>query len=149
GPLARYYTHPPGERPDPNTATHFGPVWRPNRPQNRRLCQLTHRGIGILGVVAPMPAVQVILATCGAVSGLRLERPRIRLNDRRILSAMASFCGVEPARHGDFFITLDKLDKIGREGVERELREGGYDAGAISKLFTLVLSSDGGSSGSL
>ena len=148
-PLARYYAHHRAELPDPFKAIQIGPVWRAERPQKGRFRQFTQCDIDILGVISEIAEVELILATSEALIELGLERPRIRLNDRRILSAMASFCGVEPDRHGDFFITLDKLDKIGREGVERELREAGYDAGAISKLFTLVLSSDGGSSSSL
>jgi len=148
-PLARYYAHHRAELPDPFKAIQIGPVWRAERPQKGRFRQFTQCDIDILGVISEIAEVELILATSEALIELGLERPRIRVNDRRILSAMASFCGVEPDRHGDFFITLDKLDKIGREGVERELREAGYDAGAISKLFTLVLSSDGGSSSSL
>jgi histidyl-tRNA synthetase len=148
-PLARYYAHHRAELPDPFKAIQIGPVWRAERPQKGRFRQFTQCDIDILGVVSEIAEVELILATSEALIELGLERPRIRVNDRRILSAMASFCGVEPDRHGDFFITLDKLDKIGREGVERELSEAGYDAGAISKLFTLVLSSDGGSSSSL
>jgi histidyl-tRNA synthetase len=148
-PLARYYAHHRAELPDPFKAIQIGPVWRAERPQKGRFRQFTQCDIDILGVVSEIAEVELILATSEALIELGLERPRIRVNDRRILSAMASFCGVEPDRHGDFFITLDKLDKIGREGVERELGEAGYDAGAISKLFTLVLSSDGGSSSSL
>jgi histidyl-tRNA synthetase len=148
-PLARYYAHHRAELPDPFKAIQIGPVWRAERPQKGRFRQFTQCDIDILGVISEIAEVELILATSEALIELGLERPRIRLNDRRILSAMASFCGVEPDRHGDFFITLDKLDKIGREGVERELREAGYDAGAISKLFALVLSSDGGSSSSL
>lgn len=148
-PLARYYAHHRAELPDPFKAIQIGPVWRAERPQKGRFRQFTQCDIDILGVVSEIAEVELILATSEALIELGLERPRIRVNDRRILSAMASFCGVEPDRHGDFFITLDKLDKIGREGVERELREAGYDASAIAKLFTLVLSSNGGSSSSL
>lgn len=148
-PLARYYANHRAELPDPFKAIQIGPVWRAERPQKGRFRQFTQCDIDILGVVSEIAEVELILATSEALVELGLERPRIRVNDRRILSAMASFCGVEPDRHGDFFITLDKLDKIGREGVERELREAGHDAGAISKLFTLVLASDGGSSSSL
>src|SRR5438093_8312404 len=77
--------------------------------------------------------IELILATSSALVALGLEQPRIRVNDRRVLAAMASHCGVDAARHGEFFIKLDKLDKIGRDGVERELREAGYDEGAIGK----------------
>jgi histidyl-tRNA synthetase len=148
-PLARYYAHHRAELPDPFKAIQIGPVWRAERPQKGRFRQFTQCDIDILGVGSEVAEVELILATAEALIELGLVHPRIRLNDRRILSAMASFCGVEPARHGDFFITLDKLDKIGREGVERELREAGHDVGAISKLFALVLSGDGESSSSL
>src|SRR5262249_6290221 len=148
-PLARYYAHHRAELPDPFKAIQIGPVWRAERPQKGRFRQFTQCDIDILGVGSEVAEVELILATAEALIELGLEHPRIRLNDRRILSAMASFCGVEPARHGDFFITLDKRDKIGREGVERELREAGHDVGAISKLFALVLSGDGESSSAL
>jgi histidyl-tRNA synthetase len=93
-------------------------------------------------VASEIAEIELILATSEALVALGLEQPRIRLNDRRVLSAMASHCGVDATRHGEFFIILDKLDKIGREGVERELREAGYDEGAIGKLFELFLSAD-------
>src|SRR5262249_40316044 len=148
-PLARYYADNHAQLPDPLKAIQIGPVWRAERPQKGRFRQFTQCDIDILGVGSEVAEVELILATAEALIELGLERPRIRLNDRRILSAMASFCGVEPARHGDFFITLDKLDKLGREGVERELREAGHDVGRISRLFALVLSGDGESSSAL
>jgi histidyl-tRNA synthetase len=148
-PLARYYAHHRAELPDPFKAIQIGPVWRAERPQKGRFRQFTQCDIDILGVVSEIAEIELILATSEALIGLGLERPRIRLNDRRILTAMATLCGVDPGRHGDFFITLDKLDRIGREGVERELRQAGHDEGAISKLFALVLSPDDGSSGTL
>jgi histidyl-tRNA synthetase len=148
-PLARYYAHHRAVLPDPFKAIQVGPVWRAERPQKGRFRQFTQCDIDILGVVSEMAEIELILATSEALIELGLERPRIRLNDRRILTAMATLCGVDSARHGDFFITLDKLDKIGREGVERELREAGHDEGAISKLFALVLSPGEGSSGNL
>ena len=148
-PLARYYAHHRAELPDPFKAIQIGPVWRAERPQKGRFRQFTQCDIDILGVVSEIAEIELMLATSEALIELGLERPRIRLNDRRILTAMATLCGVDPSRHGDFFITLDKLDKIGRTGVERELREAGHDEGAISKLFALVLSPDDGSSGTL
>lgn len=144
-PLTRYYAHHRAVLPDPFKAIQIGPVWRAERPQKGRFRQFTQCDIDILGVVSEIAEIELILATAEALIDLGLEHPTIRLNDRRILTAMATLCGVEADRHGDFFITLDKLDKIGREGVERELREAGHDAAAISKLFALVLSPDGSS----
>jgi histidyl-tRNA synthetase len=136
-PLTRYYAHNRAALPDPFKAIQIGPVWRAERPQKGRFRQFTQCDIDILGVASEIAEIELILATSEALIELGLERPRIRLNDRRILTAMASFCGVAPARHGEFFVTLDKLDKLGRDGVARELREAGHDESAIVKLFAL------------
>jgi histidyl-tRNA synthetase len=137
-PLTRYYAQNRAALPDPFKAIQIGPVWRAERPQKGRFRQFTQCDIDILGVASEIAEIELILATSQALIELGLERPSIRLNDRRILMAMASFCGVDPSRHGDFFVTLDKLDKIGRDGVARELRAAGHDAGAIAKLFGLL-----------
>src|SRR5437867_4851795 len=134
-PLARYYAHNRAVLPDPFKAIQIGPVWRAERPQKGRFRQFTQCDIDILGVASEIAEIELILATSEALIGLELERPRIRVNDRRILTAMATQCGFDAARHGEFFITLDKLDKIGREEVARELREGGHDEAAVAKLF--------------
>jgi histidyl-tRNA synthetase len=144
-PLARYYAHNRATLPDPFKAIQIGPVWRAERPQKGRFRQFTQCDIDILGVASEIAEIELILATCAALVELGLEQPRIRVNDRRILAAMATHCGVAAPRHGEFFITLDKLDKIGREGVERELREAGYDDGGIAKLFDLFFSTEDGS----
>ena len=144
-PLARYYAHNRATLPDPFKAIQIGPVWRAERPQKGRFRQFIQCDIDTLGVASEIAEIELILATSSALVALGLEQPRIRLNDRRVLSAMASHCGVDFARHGEFFVILDKLDKIGREGVERELREGGFHEGAIGKLFDLFLSPDGDS----
>ena len=141
-PLARYYAHNRATLPDPFKAIQIGPVWRAERPQKGRFRQFTQCDIDILGVASEIAEIELILATSAALVALCLERPRIRVNDRRILSAMATHCGVDARRHGEFFVILDKLDKIGREGVERELREAGHDDAGIAKLFDLFLSTE-------
>jgi len=141
-PLARYYAHNRATLPDPFKAIQIGPVWRAERPQKGRFRQFTQCDIDVLGVASEIAEIELILATSAALVALGLEQPRIRVNDRRILAAMATHCGVDASRHGEFFITLDKLDKIGPEGVERELREAGYDDGAIAKLFELFRSTE-------
>ena len=143
-PLARYYAHNRATLPDPFKAIQIGPVWRAERPQKGRFRQFIQCDIDILGVASEIAEIELILATASALIALGLEQPKIRLNDRRVLSAMATHCGVDFARHGEFFVILDKLDKIGRDGVERELREAGFNEGAIGKLFELFLSGDGG-----
>src|SRR5438093_3178321 len=136
-PLARYYANNRATLPDPFKAIQIGPVWRADRPQKGRFRQFTQCDIDILGVASEIAEIELILATAEALIGLGLERPTIRLNDRRILAAIAEHCGFAPDRQNDFFVTLDKLDKIGREEVARELREGGHDEAAVAKLFAL------------
>ncbi len=140
-PLARYYAHHRSELPDPFKAIQIGPVWRAERPQKGRFRQFTQCDIDILGVASEVAEIELILATAEALLALGLERPTIRLNDRRLLTAVAAHCGFDAARQADVFVTLDKLDKIGREGVERELRLAGHDERAISRLFALVVPS--------
>jgi histidyl-tRNA synthetase len=137
-PLARYYAHHRSELPDPFKAIQIGPVWRAERPQKGRFRQFTQCDIDILGVASEVAEIELILATAEALLALGLERPTIRLNDRRLLTAVAAHCGFDAARQADVFVTLDKLDKIGREGVERELRLAGHEARAISRLLALV-----------
>ena len=144
-PLARYYAHNRATLPDPFKAIQIGPVWRAERPQKGRFRQFTQCDIDILGVASEIAEIELILATSAALVALGLEQPRIRVNDRRVLAAIATHCGVDATRHGEFFVILDKLDKIGRDGVERELREAGYDERAIGTLFELFRSAEGGS----
>jgi histidyl-tRNA synthetase len=138
-PLARYYAHNRATLPDPFKAIQIGPVWRAERPQKGRFRQFTQCDIDILGVASEIAEIELILATAAALVALGLEQPRVRVNDRRILAAMATHCGVDAARHGEFFIVLDKLDKIGPDGVERELLAAGYDQFAIASLFGFAL----------
>jgi histidyl-tRNA synthetase len=136
-PLARYYANNRATLPDPFKAIQIGPVWRADRPQRGRFRQFTQCDIDILGVASEVAEIELILATSEALIGLGLERPTIRVNDRRILAAIAEHCGFDTDRQSDFFVTLDKLDKVGREGVERELRADGHRETAIARLFTL------------
>ncbi len=140
-PLARYYAHNRAQLPDPFKAIQLGPVWRAERPQKGRFRQFTQCDIDILGVASEVAEIELILATSDALIALGLERPRIRLNDRRILTAVATHCGFAADRHGEVFVTLDKLDRIDREGAGRELRAAGHDERAIARLLALVLPS--------
>src|SRR2546421_5486374 len=140
-PLARYYAENHARLPDPLKAIQIGPVWRAERPQKGRFRQFTQCDIDILGIASEVAEIELVLATAEALLALGLERPTIRLNDRRLLTAVAAHCGFDGARQADVFVTLDKLDKIGREGVERELRLAGHDERAISRLFALVVPS--------
>jgi histidyl-tRNA synthetase len=134
-PLVRYYAHNQARLPQPLKAIQIGPVWRAERPQHGRYRQFTQCDIDILGVASEVAEIELILATTEALAALGLKDLTVRLDDRRVLGAMVAHCGFDPARAGSVFIALDKLDKIGRDGVAAELREAGHPATAVDRLL--------------
>jgi histidyl-tRNA synthetase len=138
-PLARYYAENHAQLPDPLKAIQIGPVWRAERPQKGRYRQFTQCDIDVLGAAAPLVEIELILATCEALrAAFGLPELTVRINDRRILSRIARHCGFAEGEEGGFFITFDKLDKVGAEGVLAELREAQRDARAIERFETLL-----------
>ena len=141
-PLARYYAENHARLPDPLKAIQIGPVWRAERPQKGRYRQFTQCDIDVLGVAGILSEVELILATCEALTRLGLGDLTVRVNDRRVLALIARHCGFAPDRQGSFFIAFDKLDKVGRDGVLAELREAGHAASAVAgfeKLLPVLL----------
>src|SRR6185503_13495374 len=113
-PLSRYYAQNHAKLPNPLKAIQIGPVWRAERPQKGRFRQFTQCDIDVLGWGGPVVEVELILATCDALAALGLADLTVRINDRRLLAAIARTCGFAEGRQGSFFIAFDKLDKIGR-----------------------------------
>jgi len=99
----------------------IGPVWRAERPQKGRYRQFTQCDIDILGVASEIAEIELILATTEALGALGLEGLTVRINDRRLLGAMASWCGFAQERHTSVFITLDKWDKLAPAEIRQEL----------------------------
>jgi histidyl-tRNA synthetase len=113
-------------------------VWRAERPQKGRFRQFTQCDIDVLGVASPLVEIELILATTDALTRLGLADLTVRINDRRLLTALARHCGFPEASHAAFFITFDKLERLGAEGVLRELGEGGHDAAAVRRFEALL-----------
>jgi histidyl-tRNA synthetase len=137
-PLARYYAENHARLPDPLKAIQIGPVWRAERPQKGRFRQFTQCDIDVLGSASPVVEIELILATTDALTRLGLTDLTVRINDRRLLTAIARHCGFPEASHGAFFIAFDKLDKIEAAGVLRELTEGGHNASAVRRFESLL-----------
>jgi histidyl-tRNA synthetase len=140
-PLVRYYAHNHARLPQPLKAIQIGPVWRAERPQLGRYRQFTQCDIDILGVASEVAEIELILATTEALAALGLKDLTVRLNDRRLLTALVAHCGFDPARAGSVFIALDKLDKVGARSVADELREAGHPAPAVDRLLEVLASS--------
>ncbi len=136
-PLVRYYSNHTNELPSPFKALQMGNVWRADRPQRGRYRQFMQCDIDIFGENSNLAEIELILATTTTIGKLGFKNFEIRINDRRMLKAMASYAGFDEASFDSVFITLDKMDKIGIEGVTEELLENGFDKGCVDKYLAL------------
>jgi histidyl-tRNA synthetase len=130
-PLARFYASHRAELPSVFRAIQIAPVWRAERPQKGRYRQFVQCDIDIIGEASQLAEVELITATSAVLSTLGLQGCTIRINDRRILAGILHYCGFAEERFGSALISIDKLDKIGAEGVVKELSETGPDAAAV------------------
>ncbi len=122
-PLARYYAGHANELPSPFKAMQIGSVWRADRPQRGRFRQFTQCDIDILGEAGPLAEIELILATTAMLGKLDFRNFTVCINDREILRAMAAYSGFKEEDYDEVFISLDKMDKIGQEGVAQELKD--------------------------
>lgn len=136
-PLVRFYANNAGQLPAPFKALQIGNVWRADRPQRGRYRQFMQCDIDILGEPTNLAEIELILATTTTLGKLGFRNFEIRINDRKILKAMAAYAGFAEETYDNIFITLDKMDKIGLEGVEKELVEDGYAQDSITKYLEL------------
>jgi len=136
-PLVRFFAAHEAELPSPFKSLQMGNVWRADRPQRGRFRQFMQCDIDILGEASNLAEIELILATTTTLGKLGFRDFQIRMNDRQILKAMAAASGFQEADFDEVFIILDKLDKIGVEGVEKELLEAGYEQGVVSRYLEL------------
>ena len=136
-PLSRYYSNHMNELPSPFKALQMGNVWRADRPQRGRFRQFMQCDIDILGEPTILAEIELILATTTLLGKLDFQNFTIRINDRRILKAMAAYSGFPAESFDTVFIILDKMDKIGLEGVAEELAKEGFAQQAIDTYLGL------------
>ena len=118
-------------------ALQMGNVWRADRPQRGRYRQFMQCDIDILGEPSNLAEIELILATTTLLGKLDFENFTIRINNRKILKGIAAFCGFPEEEYDEVFIILDKMDKIGMDGVVAELLEAGYAGESVEKCKTL------------
>jgi histidyl-tRNA synthetase len=133
-PLTRFYGNNHASLPMPFRALQVGPVWRADRPQRGRYRQFYQCDIDMIGEPSVLAETELIEATSEALASVGLEGTTIRLSDRRLLAALAADAGVPESTWDAFFITLDKLDKIGWDGVRSELAELGFSAAGVAAV---------------
>ena len=136
-PLSRYYSNNANELPAPFKALQMGDVWRADRPQRGRFRQFMQCDIDILGEPTYLAEIELVLATTTLLGKLDFHNFTIRINDRRILKAMAQYSGFPAESFDTVFIILDKMDKIGIEGVAEELEKEGFAKESIDTYLGL------------
>lgn len=136
-PLARFYANNNAAIPNPFKSIQVGSVWRAESPQAGRFRQFTQCDIDIMGVKSMFAELDLLEATSAALLNLGFEKFVIRINDRRILSELALHCDFDSTRLDSVFIAVDKLDKIGLEGIAGELRANGHADTAVDKLLSI------------
>ena len=136
-PLSRYYSNNANEFPAPFKALQMGNVWRADRPQRGRFRQFMQCDIDILGEPTYLAEIELVLATTTLLGKLDFQNFTIRINDRRILKAMAQYSGFPAESFDTVFIILDKMDKIGIEGVAEELEKEGFAKESIDTYLGL------------
>ena len=134
-PLVRYYSNHSAELPNPFKALQMGNVWRADRPQRGRYRQFMQCDIDILGDASNLAEIELILATTTTLGRIGFKNFEVRINDRRILRALALNCGFPEEKLDEIFIILDKMDKIGTDGVRAELVEAGFDADKVDSYI--------------
>lgn len=146
-PLVRYYSNNANDLPAPFKALQMGNVWRADRPQRGRYRQFMQCDIDILGEPSNLAEIELILATTTTLGKLGFKNFQIRINERRILKSMAAYSGFAEEDYDTVFIILDKMDKIGLDGVAEELEKEGYAKESIEKylgLFKGIETADNG-----
>ncbi|MCU1545748.1 MAG: hisS [Homoserinimonas sp.] len=131
-PLARFYATHRTALPSVFRSIQIAPVWRAERPQKGRFRQFVQCDIDIIGEAGPLAEIELITATSAALDALGLRGCTIRVNDRRILICLLNFWQVPAELHERALISIDKLDKIGADGVAAELAALGIDTEGLA-----------------
>jgi len=133
-PLSRYFATNQNRLPLPFRAFQAGPVWRAERPQRGRYRQFIQCDIDIIGESSIFAECELLSGSIDALRAIGLSQVRVRLNDRRLLLALLAAFGFTEQLAASALITIDKVDKIGVDGVARSLRDDGCPDGAVAQL---------------
>ena len=135
-PFARYVVQHQNEITFPFKRYQIQPVWRADRPQKGRFREFFQCDADVVGSTSLWQEVEFVQLYDAVFSKLGLKGVTIKINNRKILSGIAETIGAED-KLIDFTVALDKLDKIGEEGVKKEMREKGISDEALQKLQPL------------
>jgi histidyl-tRNA synthetase len=139
-PLARVVAQYQSKLPRLFKRYQIQPVWRADRPARGRFREFYQCDVDALGSTSPAVEAELCAAVSDALTELGFHDFVIRINHRELLTAILSHAGVGAHQHGDALIALDKLDKIGPQGVDAELANRGIEEQARNALLQVFLS---------
>jgi histidyl-tRNA synthetase len=134
-PLARVVAEHRGTLPKFFKRYQIQPVWRADRPARGRFREFYQCDVDAIGSTSPVVEAEILGAVSEVLERLGFAEFSLRINHRRILSALLTKAQVADAQHGDALVALDKLDKIGPDGVRREFAGRGIDQSAADRLM--------------
>ncbi len=143
-PLARYVAMHEHKLQMPFRRYHIAPVWRGDRPQKGRYREFFQCDIDIVGVQGMAADAEVISVITTTLDRLGFEEFTVHINSRKILTGIGIYAGVPDEQLGDLYRSIDKLDKIGLDGVRKELTAGGIAADVIDRMLELLQLRDAG-----
>ncbi|MBL8155350.1 MAG: histidine--tRNA ligase [Anaerolineae bacterium] len=139
-PLARVVAQYENEIKLPFKRYQLSPVFRAERPQRGRYREFYQCDADIVGIGSMMADAEIISLVVTALRRLGFRQFSVKINNRKLLTAMGQYAGVPDAQLGDLYRSVDKFDKIGAEGVEKELVERGLEAAAVRRMMGLIQS---------
>ena len=137
-PLSRYVTMHENDLQFPFRRYHIAPVWRAERPQKGRYREFYQCDADIVGIPEMTADAEIISVVTTALRRLGFQDFAVKINNRKILTGVGMYAGVPDSQLGDLYRSIDKLDKIGLSGVEKELREGGLSEDAVRRMLDLL-----------
>ncbi|MEO1235124.1 MAG: histidine--tRNA ligase [Myxococcota bacterium] len=138
-PLARVYAAHAGRLPSVFRRYQIQPVWRADSPGRGRFREFYQCDVDVVGAAGPTVEAEVVGAVSSCLDELGFESSEIRLNHRGLLRALVEVAGIPLALETAAIVALDKLDKIERAGVAKEMVDKGVEAGAADRLLDIVL----------
>ena len=141
-PLSRYYAANRAKLPNPFKVIQTDRVFRAERPQKGRMREFVQCDIDILGDESMNAEIELIDVTARAMQAIGFKDFTVNINDRRMLRGMLSAMGFAADQLDSVCITFDKMDKIGAEGVRKELQEKEFAAEAIDALTAFLEAGD-------
>ncbi|MBP8974838.1 MAG: histidine--tRNA ligase [Anaerolineae bacterium] len=143
-PLARYVAMHENELMMPFRRYHIAPVWRGDRPQKGRYREFVQCDVDIVGVASMAADAEIVSLLTTALGRLGFADFTVHINNRKLLTGIGIYAGVPQAQLGDLYRSVDKLDKIGLDGVQKELAASGIAGEAIGRMMALLQHREGG-----